>query len=207
MENTKLFTILGLFIAVANGNPSNTEIASEDVEKLGVRWNWKIEKSQLRQMDSANSSSNSTERMAKTWGFTQNLACDRYKSKNCPSNDIKSFYTKTLQACEEKCIHENKCAGYAYYGTSCYLKRTLAGCHMYVGITTGKCQWCRRQWETNCGGNDVESFYISSLWACEKKCALKSSCRGYAYWGTSCYLKRQMSGCYSMRNIITGYCR
>ena len=51
----------------------STEIASEDVEKLGVRWNWKIEKSQLRQMDSANSSSNSTERMAKTWGFTQNL--------------------------------------------------------------------------------------------------------------------------------------
>ena len=37
---------------------------------------------------------------------------------------------------------------------------------------------CRRQWETNCPSNDIESFQISPLWACERKCANKGSCKG-----------------------------
>jgi len=179
-----------------------------DFKKLGLRWNWKIEKSQLRQMDSANSSSDSAERMAwKSWTFTQDLGCNQYQSKNCPGNDITNFYISTVQGCEEKCINKVSCAGYAYYGTTCWLKTKLAGCHLYVGITTGKCTWCERQWETNCPGNDIEHFTISSLWACEKKCVLKSSCKGYAYYGTTCYLKWKTTGCHSYRGIISGYCR
>jgi len=200
MEITSVFFILCLFTAVVNGTPSKTE-------KLDIVWNWKIEKSQLRQMDAVNASTNSTDRMAKSWTFTQNLGCERTKSRNCPSNDFTSFTISTIDGCEEKCINKDTCAGYAYYGTTCYLKKKLAGCHLYVGITTGKCQWCRRQWETNCPSNDIESFQISPLWACERKCANKGSCKGYAYWGNWCYLKYKTAGCHSYRGIISGFCR
>ncbi len=113
-----------------------------------------------------------------------------------PGSDIKSTVQSSFDGCGQDCSATAGCVGFAFTGSTCWLKRALGTPKTVYGTTTGKRVFepYAAEENTDYPGNDIKSTTRSSFEGCSQDCSVTPGCAGFTFSGSTCWLKRVLLG-------------